>query len=122
MSSPRQEPVIPIVVTPPSTRAPRPGRAGDVALSVALLIASYGAFLIGALFALLTVGITDARGGASGVLTIGVVLAVLGLVATVLTVVLQRMRRRTWWLGASALLLTVIGWIVAFAVYVASLG
>jgi hypothetical protein len=84
-------------------------------------MASYAAFLIGALFALLTVGITDARGGASAVLAIGVVLAVVGLVATVLAVVLQRMRRRTWWLGAAALLLTVVGWIVAFAVYVATL-
>lgn len=127
MSSTGNERVVPIVVSSPgSPLSPearrRVRRVGDVALSVGLLIAGYVAFFVGALFALLTVGITDARGGASAVLIVGIVLVVLGLAATITTVVLQRLGRRTWWLGAGNLVLTVVGWIVAFVIYVATLG
>lgn len=124
MSSPRNERIVPIVVSTPGSPAPRPGagRVGDVALSVALLIAGYVAYFVGAIFALLTVGITDARGGASAVLVVGIALAVTGLAATIATVVLQRMRRRTRWIAAGNLLLTIVGWIVAFVLYVVSLG
>jgi len=123
MSTPRNERVVPIVVDTPGSPVSRPNaaRVGDVALSVALLIAGYVAYFVGALFALLTVGITDARGGASAVLVVGIVLAVTGLTATIATIVLQRMRRRTRWIAAGNLLLTIVGWIVAFVIYVVTL-
>lgn len=46
-----------------------------------------------------------------------VVLAILGLLATVGTVALHVVRIRAWWLPASALVLTIIGWIVSFGLY-----
>lgn len=104
---------------------PKPGRARDVVLSAVLLIGTYVAFLVGSVFALLGIAFTDAvfaddadvRAGVAAVVGVGVVLIVIGLAATAATVLLQRMGRRTWWIPALSLGLTIAGWLTAAVLY-----
>ena len=106
----------------------RPRKVWDIALSIVLLVCSYVAFLVGALFAVFSVAFIDycpepcsATAAAGSQATVGVVLAIVALVATILTIVLLVARRRAWWVAAAALLIIIVGWIVGFAFYAAAL-
>lgn len=98
-------------------------RAGwDLALSAVLLVASSVAYWIGFVFAVLGLSLlTPCSAGVCGSAQAGGVqfvaalaLFVLGVVGTVLVVALQVVRRRSWWVGATALVLTIGGWFTAF--------
>ncbi len=106
----------------------RPRKVWDIALSIVLLVFSYVAFLVGALFAVFSVAFIDycpapcsATAAAGSQATVGVVLAIVALLATILTIVLLVLRRRAWWVAAGSLLIILIGWIVGFALYAAAL-
>ena len=59
----------------------------------------------------------DIDAGVNAVFSVGVALAVLGLAATVVTIVLLVSRRRAWWLPLAAGIVTFAGWLVAFTLY-----
>ena len=106
----------------------RSRKVWDIALSIVLLVFSYVAFLIGALFAVFSVAFIDycpepcsATAAAGSQATVGVVLAIVALVATIVTILLLVLRRRGWWVAAASLLIIVVGWIVGFALYAAAL-
>ncbi|MEO8528088.1 MAG: hypothetical protein ABI435_03325 [Pseudolysinimonas sp.] len=111
------------IVTPP-----RPRKVWDIVLSIVLLVFTYGAFLIGAVFTLLALAFTDnctpetcnTALATDTVFTAGALIALVGLVATVVVVVLLLRRFRAWWVAAAALVLTILGWIVSFALYAAA--
>jgi hypothetical protein len=106
----------------------RPRKVWDIALSIVLLVCNYVAFLVGALFAVFSVAFIDycpepcsATDAAGSQATVGVVLASVALLATILTIVLLVVRRRAWWVPAASLLIIIVGWIVGFAFYAAAL-
>ncbi|MEO5534913.1 MAG: hypothetical protein ABIR17_07245 [Pseudolysinimonas sp.] len=110
------------IVTPPQLR---PRKVWDIALSVILLVLTYAAFLIGATFMLLALAFTDkctpetcntALASHSAIIA-GALIALVGLVATAVVVVLLVRRFRAWWVAAAALALTILGWIISFAIY-----
>ena len=112
--------------------APAPGgrqrATWDVVLSVLFLVGTVVAYVIGAASTVFAMAFTDycppgcdIDAGVNSVFTVGFVLAVLDLAAIVVTIILLVTRRRAWWLGLVAGVLTVIGWIVAFALYIAAI-
>ena len=107
------------VLVPPRHRA-----AWDIAISVVLLVLSYAAYWIGAVFALFSLAFLDSCTGACITTMAGdaqfstaLVLFALGIVGTAGTIVLLVVRRRAWWAAAATLALTIAGWIVGFVVY-----
>ena len=115
---------------PPQTVAKqvRTRKVWDIALSIALLVLSYVAFLVGALFAVFSVAFIDycpepchADAAASAQVVTGIALAIVALLGTIATIILIVARRRAWWVGATTLLLVLIGWIVGFIAYAAAL-
>lgn len=113
-----------VVVTQQRTR-----KAWDIALSVVLLVLSYAAFLLGALFALFSVAFIDYcpepchAGEAAGAQVVaGIVGAIVALVGTIATIVLIVVRRRAWWVAAATLFLVVVGWIAGFIAYTVAFG
>jgi uncharacterized BrkB/YihY/UPF0761 family membrane protein len=106
----------------------RERRIWDVALSIALLVLANAAFLLGAIFAIFSVAFIDycpqgcdSNSAVSVQITVGAILAFLGLLGTILTIVLLARRRRGWWVALATLLLIVVGWIVGFLLYAAAL-
>ncbi|HEU0205859.1 MAG TPA: hypothetical protein VFQ74_04090 [Pseudolysinimonas sp.] len=106
----------------------RPRKVWDIALSIVLLVLSYAAFLLGALFAVFSVAFIDycpapcsATAAAGSQVTTGVILAIVALLATILTIVLLVVRRRAWWVAGASLLIIIVGWIVGFAFYAVAL-
>lgn len=102
--------------------------AWDIVLSVLFLVGILVAYVIGATTTVFAMAFTDycppgcdVEGGVNAVFTVGIVVAVLDLAAIVFTIVLLATRRRAWWVGLAAGILTVAGWIVAFALYVAAI-
>jgi len=102
----------------------RTRKVWDIALSVVLLVLSYAAFLVGALFAVFSVAFIDycpepchADAAASAQVITGIVLATVALLGTVATIILIVVRRRAWWVAAATLLLVLVGWIVGFVAY-----
>lgn len=109
--------------------ASRPRKVWDIALSIVLLVLSYGAFLIGAVFALISVAFIDycpeqcnAADAASSQIVTGIVLAIVALIATAVTVLLLVMRRRGWWVACASLVVMIVGWIVGFVFYELAVG
>ena len=108
---------------------PRRRKIWDVALSIVLLMFTIGSFLIGAVFSLLGFAFTDncppatcdVQAGTSIVFTMGISIAVFDLLATIGTIALLVVRFRAWWLAALALVATIVGWIVSFALYGAAI-
>jgi uncharacterized BrkB/YihY/UPF0761 family membrane protein len=106
----------------------RPRKVWDVVLSIILLVFTLGAFVIGAFLTVFALAFTDncppetcdSDLAVNSVFTVGIVIALCDLVATIVVIVLLVLRRRAWWLAALALLLTIVGWIVGFALYVAA--
>lgn len=101
----------------------------DIALSIALLVLSYAAFLVGALFAVFSVAFIDycpepchANAAAGAQVITGIAGAIVALLGTIVTIILLVLRRRAWWVAAATLLLVVIGWIVGFIAYATALG
>jgi hypothetical protein len=100
----------------------------DVAISIALVVVANVSFLIGAIFAILSVGFSqDCSSGChttsamSVLFATGAILALVGVLGSVLTIVFLVRRRRAWWIALSTMLLVVIGWIVGFLVFAATL-
>lgn len=107
-----------------SAPPPRARATWDVALSVIFLIGNVVVFVGGAFMSVFVMAFTDycppgcdIDAGVDAVFAVGSALAVLGLAATAVTIVLLVRRRRAWWLPLAAGLLTVAGWVVAFALY-----
>ncbi len=100
----------------------------DVALSIVLVVFANTAFLIGAIFAILSVGFSqdcssgcDTASASSILFAVGAILAFVGLVGSILTIVFLVRRRRGWWIAAATLLLISVGWIVGFLLFAAAL-
>ena len=96
----------------------------DIALSIIFLIGNAVVFVGGAFISVFVMAFTDycppgcdIDAGVNAVFAVGTGLAVVGLAATVVTIVLLARRRRAWWLPLATGLLTLIGWVVAFALY-----
>lgn len=115
---------------PPQTVAKqvRQRAVWDVALTIVLLVLANAAFLVGAIFALFSVAFIDtcpagcdANVAVSSQIATGAILAFVGLLGTVLSIVLLVRRRRAWWLALATLLLIVVGWIVGFVLYAAAI-
>lgn len=120
-------PIIPVVVGDPPVRR---RRTWDIVLSVLLLLGSYGAFFIGLVIALVSIAVTmecrgdecdAARSASAGVLIFGAAIAAFDFIATVGTILLLVWRRLAWWLPAIAVGVTIIGWILAVALFAAGL-
>ncbi|HXR44322.1 MAG TPA: hypothetical protein VN759_05910 [Pseudolysinimonas sp.] len=101
--------------------APRRLAAWDVAISIVLLVLSYAAYWIGAVFALFSLALLDSCSGdcsaptaGSAPFTTALLLFALGIVGTAGTIVLLVFRRRGWWAAAATLVLTLAGWLVGF--------
>ena len=100
----------------------------DVALSIVLLVFANASFLIGAIFATFGVAFIDycpqgcnANSAVGIQFTTGAILAFIGLLGSVLTIVFLVGRRRAWWLALTTLILVVVGWIVGFLLFAAAL-
>lgn len=100
----------------------------DVALSIVLVVFANVAFLIGAIFAILSVGFSqdcssgcDTNSAISLLFVVGAILAFVGLLGSVLTIVFLVRRRRAWWMAATTLVLIAVGWIVGFLLFAAAL-
>ncbi len=99
--------------------APRRERAvWDVALSIILLFLSLGAFLTGAVIALLGTALFgnctagDCTGDA--VTTTGLVLLIVLIVGFVATILAIRLRFRGWWIAAVMLGTILVGWFLSY--------
>ncbi|MBW4033183.1 MAG: hypothetical protein HIU88_11060 [Acidobacteria bacterium] len=100
----------------------------DVALSIALLVVSNGSFLIGAIFAMVGVGFSQAcsagcnTGSVAGILfATGAILAFVGLLGSILTIVALVRRRRAWWIALTTVIVIAVGWIAGFLVSAAAM-
>lgn len=99
-----------------------------MAASIVLLLFAYGAFLIGAVFALLGLSFLDScpdetcsvTAAVDVQFTTGIVLALLALAGTIATVLLLVFRRRGWWVALITLATMVVGWIVGFILFTAA--
>jgi hypothetical protein len=102
--------------------APAPRRERklwDVALSVVLMILSIGAYLTGAVLAVLGVALFGScNGGTCGggaVTSAGLVLLIVTIVGILATIGLLLARLRAWWLAAVLLGTIIVAWIVSYA-------
>lgn len=100
----------------------------DVVLSIVFVVFANTAFLIGAIFAILSVGLSrdcssgcDTASASSILFAVGAILALIGLVGSILTIVFLVRRRRGWWIAATTLGLIAVGWIVGFLLFAAAL-
>jgi len=115
---------------------PVPGAAGrrrraawDIAISAVLLVVSYTGYWIAVFFAFLQLSLltpcpeapcgTSHAGGVQFVAAL--VIFLIGVLGTAGVVVLQILRRRSWWAAVATLVLTIAGWFVAFGLYTAAL-
>ena len=106
---------------PPQTVAKQVRRhsVANIALSVAILAVTLGAFLVGSILGAIFGGLSngdDASTHASIILIGGGVLAVLALVGTAITVLQIARRRLAWPIALATFLVVVLGWIVVFVV------
>jgi hypothetical protein len=99
-----------------------------VSLPIVLIVLANACFVLGAIFAVFSVAFIDycpqgcdANSAVSIQFATGAILAFIGLLGTVLTIVLLVRRRRGWWVALTTLLLIVVGWIVGFLLYAAAL-
>lgn len=109
--------------------SPRRRAAWDIALSAVLLVVAFVAYAIAAFFAFLQLSLltpcpqtpcgTVHAGGVQFVAAL--VIFLLGVLGTAAVVVLQILRRRSWWAALATLVLTIAGWFVAFGLYTAAL-
>lgn len=102
----------------------RPRKLWDVALSIVLVVLANAAFLIGAIFGVFAIAFIDycprgcdANTGVSIQFIAGAILALVGLIGSVLTIVLLVRRRRAWWVALATLVLIVVGWVADFVVF-----
>jgi hypothetical protein len=100
--------------------APRRERAvWDVALSIILMFFSLGAFLTGAVIALLGVAVfgnctgSSCTGGGT-VTTTGLVLLIVLILGMIATIAAIRRRFRGWWIAAVMLGTILIGWFLSY--------
>jgi hypothetical protein len=111
---------------------PAPARrraAWDIAVSAVLLVVACIAYWIATFFAFLQLSLltpcpeapcgTVHAGGVQFVAAL--VIFLLGVLGTAAVVVLQILRRRSWWAALATLVLTIAGWFVAFGLYTAAL-
>ena len=108
---------------------PRRRAAWDIAISVVLLVLSYAAYWIGAVFALFSLAFLDSCSGDCSTTMAGdaqfstaLLLFALGVVGTAGTILLLVFRRRGWWAAAATLVLTIAGWLVGFVFYAHAVG
>ena len=108
---------------PPQTVAKQVRRhsATNIVLAVALLALTLGAYLIGAVFDVLSLAIRDGYGdplyNPTALIGGGAALALLALVGAALTVLLIAQRRRAWPAALVTFLVVVVGWIVVFVLF-----
>ena len=97
---------------------------GNIALSVVLLIAALGAYLIGAVFDLITLAIRDGYRdplvNPAALIGGGAALALLAVFGAAVTIFLIVQRRRAWPVGLVTLLTVLIGWVVLFVLFALS--
>ncbi len=103
--------------------------AWDIAVSVILLVASYAAYWIGAVFALFSLALLDSCAGACSTtlagdvqFTTALLLFGFGVLGTACTILLLVFRRRGWWAAAVTLVLTIAGWLVGSVFYAQAVG
>jgi hypothetical protein len=136
-TTPEPEPVKPTVLQPgqggPKPRttsgvdrtdvaAPAPKRERrfwDIALSIALIILSIGAYLTGAVIGILGIALfgncpTGTCGG-ERVTTTALVLLAVTVIGSAATIGLLVLRFRAWWLAALMLATIIVAWIVSYA-------
>jgi hypothetical protein len=111
---------------PPQTVAKQVRRhsAGNIALSVAILAVTLGAFLVGAILGAVFGGLAsghDSAGHAAAILIGGAAIAVLALLGTAGTILQIAGRRLAWPVALATFLVVVIGWIVVFLIVAFSL-
>jgi hypothetical protein len=111
---------------PPQTVAKQVRRhsPGDIALSIAILALTLGAFLVGSILGAIFGGLSsghDSNGHAAAILIGGAVLALLGLLGAASTVLQIARRRLAWPFALTTFLVVVIGWIAVFLVVAFSL-
>lgn len=106
----------------------RERKVWDVALSVVLIVLADAAFVVGAIFAIFSVAFIDycpegcdSNSAVSVQVAVGAILAFVGLLGTIITIVLIVRRRRGWWVALATLLLITVGWIVGFLLYASAL-
>lgn len=100
----------------------------DVALSIALLVVSNVSFLLGAIFAIVGVGFSQACSSGCNTTSVtgilfatGAILAFVGLVGSILTIVALVRRRRAWWIALTTAIVIAVGWIAGFLVSAAAM-
>jgi hypothetical protein len=97
---------------------------GNIALSVVLLIAALGAYLIGAVFDLITLairsGYRDQLFNPAALIGGGAALALLAVLGAAVTIFLIVQRRRAWPAALVTLLTVLIGWVVLFVMFALS--
>ncbi len=105
----------------------RSRKVWDVALSIVLIVLANTSFLLGAIFAVFSVAFLDycpagcdSHSAVSIQFTAGALLALVGLVGTILTIVFLVLRRRGWWIALVTLVVIILGWIVSFLLYSAA--
>jgi hypothetical protein len=98
-------------------------------LSIVLLVLNLGLFLVGALFQLFGLAFTDScptatcdiTAGVDAVFTVASLIAAVGILATIATIVLLVLRFRAWWVPLIAIVATIVGWIVSLSLYLAAI-
>ncbi len=90
----------------------------DAALSVVLMIVSLGAYLIGAVLALLGVALFGGCNGGvctgSTIPTAAIVLLILLVAGITATIVAIRLRFRAWWIAAITFITMLVGWFLSY--------
>ena len=107
-----------------SAPPPRARATWDIVLSIVFLVGNAVVFFGGAFMSVFVMAFTDVcppgcdvDAGVNAVFAVAGSLAVLGLAATAVTIVLLVRRRRAWWLPLLTGVVTAVGWLIAFALY-----
>ncbi len=98
--------------------------AGNIALSVAILALTLGAFLVGSILGAIFGGLSsghDSEGHAAAILIGGAVLVLLALLGTAVTILQIARRRLAWPIALATFLVVVLGWVVVFLLVAFSL-
>ena len=111
---------------PPQTVAKQVRRhsPGNIALAVAILALTLGAFLVGSILGAIFGGLSsgrDADSHAAAILIGGAVLALLALLGTAATILQIARRRLAWPVALVTFLVVVIGWVAVFLIVAVSL-